>query len=142
MSTDERPPRDIVLMGFAALTSTRGTCSRLEVGAIAAKDGRVLSSGYNGAPTGLAHCVHDEEGVPCRRAIHAEANAVAFAAKHGVSLEGATVYITHSPCFSCAQLMINSGIVRIVYSHLYRDTSPLELLAEAGITVEQIENLV
>lgn len=129
-------------MGFAALASTRGTCSRLEVGAVAAKDGRVLSTGYNGAPTGLEHCVHEEEGVPCRRAIHAEANVVAFAARHGTSLEGATVYVTHSPCFSCAQLMINSGIVRIVYSHLYRDVSPLDLLAEAGITVDQIEDFV
>lgn len=136
-----RPTRDQVLMGIAHLYGRRSTCSRLHVGAVASKDGRVLTAGYNGAPAGLDHCVHEVgESLPtgCPRSVHAEANVVAFAARHGVSIAGAELHVTHMPCLSCAMLIINSGLQRVCYFEPYRIRDGIELLLEAGVEIDQL----
>lgn len=152
-----RPSREECLVATAFTWAERSTCSRLHVGAVIHREGRILVQGYNGAPAGLVHCGHDcdcaasnipelangrhEEGCsatsPCTRSVHAEANAVAFAARAGVELQGADLVVTHQPCLSCAMLIINSGIKLVTYVHPYRLTDGVNLLEEAGITVEQ-----
>ena len=137
----KRPDRVTWLMSLALLVSKRSTCSRRQVGALAEKDGRVLVTGYNGAPSGFPHCI-DREGCRvderggCLDAVHAEANLIAFAAKHGISLEGATVYTTCAPCLDCAKLLINAGIKKVIYMEEYRDTRGKDLLIQAGVKVE------
>jgi dCMP deaminase len=143
---------DETLLATAYVMAQRGTCTRAQVGCVVAVDGRVLTTGYNGAPRGMAHCVHppDERSedrsahLPaCTWSVHAEANAVAFAARHGVQLAGATVYTTLSPCVVCAQLLVNVGAERVVCASLYRDESGVKLLLEAGVTVDVLtESLV
>jgi len=100
-----------MLIRIAQIVAERATCDRKSVGAVIAREGRILSTGYNGPASGMPHCSSDT---------HAEANAIAFAAKNGVSLEGSTLYLTLSPCVSCAQLIANSGIDRVVYLEKYR----------------------
>lgn len=114
-----------------------GTCSRLRVGAILVRDRRIISTGYNGAPAGLPHCNHYDFDEPCERAVHAEANVIAFAAKYGVSTQDTVLYTTHAPCVSCSQLIINAGITKVVYGEAYRITEGQELLEEAGIVINQ-----
>ena len=139
---NERISRDEMLMRMAVVVSNRGTCTRAYVGAVIAREGRVISTGYVGAPSGLPHCldVGDEIGPDggCARTVHAEANAIAFAARSGTSTEGAELYCTHEPCLKCAQLIINSGITRVVYENPYRIHDGLALLESAGIDVEQL----
>lgn len=136
---------DVTLLTIAYVMAERGTCARARVGCVVARDGRVLSTGYNGAPRGLPHCVH-EDGVasrdrppmaePCRTSAHAEANAVAFAARNGVPIDRATVYTTLSPCVYCAQLLVNAGVERVVCGEVYRDHTGVELLLSAKIVVD------
>ena len=132
-----RISRDHMLLAIAEVVAHRGTCSRLRVGAVASREGRVLSTGYNGAPKGLPHCDHSGSTDPlgCVVSVHAEANAVAFAARYGVSLDGAELHLTHSPCVACAHLIINSGIARVVYDESYRITAGVDLIGAAGITL-------
>jgi dCMP deaminase len=153
-TTDPRPSRDDVLMRQAQIVAERSTCSRAHVGAIVAVDGRTIVSGYNGAPVGMPHCDHtcvcdtnepDYDGQPtehrpqcpgrpgCTRAVHAEANVVAFAARNGTATAGGTLYVTLSPCVPCAMLIINAGITTVFFSEPYRDDSGLVLLRAAGI---------
>lgn len=144
-------------MDMARVMARRSTCSRNAVGAIVALDGRVLSSGFNGAARGLPHCdhtcncehqrceVHDHEYWctsigGCEISVHAEANAVAFAARHGIALLGSTLYATLSPCVKCAQLIVNVGVQRVVYDRSYRDPSGVNLLVESGITVDGVDD--
>lgn len=133
-----RITRTDMLFSMARTVSHRSTCDRLHVGAVLSRDGRVISLGYNGAPAGVAHCEHpwnkpDEGG--CTLAVHAEANAIAFAAKHGVATTGAELHVTHMPCLKCSQLIINAGIVRVSYIYAYRDPSGIILLKEGGVEV-------
>lgn len=136
----QRPTRQETLMRMAAVISLRGTCERASVGAVIAREGRIISTGYVGAPAGLPHCT--EVGCQigthggCVRTVHAEANAIAVAARFGVSTDSTELYCTHSPCLPCAQLIINAGIDRVVYEKEYRDRSGLDLLIEAGKKVE------
>lgn len=138
-----RRTRDAVLMDVAALMSQRGTCERAQVGAVIAHDGRIIATGYVGAPAGQAHCIDPgvgcEPGVDggCVRTVHAEANAIAFAAASGTPTRGATIYTTHAPCRGCAKLILNAGIVRLVYRSEYRDPAGLELLESAGLSISQ-----
>lgn len=136
-----RPDRDEWLMRLAVVVSTRGTCERAQVGAIISREGRQIASGYVGAPSGLPHCteVGCDRGPDggCRRTSHAEANAIAFAARFGTSTDGADLYCTHGPCLPCAKLIINAGIRRVVYEHPYRDASGVGLLQAAGVEVFQ-----
>lgn len=138
-----RPPREEVFMDIAQILSERSTCLRAKVGVVVVRDNRIISTGYAGAPSGRSHC--DDPGVGCIvgpdkgciRTIHAEANAIAFAAKHGVALEGSTLYTTLAPCYTCSKLIINAGIVCVVYREPYRDTQGMELLRESKIGVTQ-----
>ena len=132
-----RITRQQMLLEIATTVSKRSTCLRLQVGAVVAIEGRVLSMGYNGSPSGLEHCSFEYCKIdsPCKRTIHAEANAIAFAARHGVPIKGSELFVTHSPCLDCAKLIINSGIVKVTYILAYRDPAPLELLSQAGISV-------
>lgn len=128
MSEMKRVSRDLWGIMLAETIALRGTCSRLSVGAIATRDGQLLAAGYNGAPAGMRHCVHDNLET-CSRSVHAEVNTIASAAKYGVSLQGATLYVTHTPCVSCAGLLINAGISQMVYRHEFRDLTGLTMLA-------------
>jgi dCMP deaminase len=144
---------DDALMTIAHVWEARSTCSRNHVGAVIAKDGRHIGSGYNGAPAGMPHCEHEvmefdpfvkpvaikvRPGQPCTVAIHAEANALAYCARDGISVAGGTLYTTLSPCYSCAQLIIAAGLVRVAYTRAYRDPAGINLLRAAGVTVDQM----
>ena len=129
-------------MEIARLIAGRSTCRRGSVGAIVVRDRRIVSSGYNGAPPGLPHCLEedciiapDRANEGCQRAIHAEANAIAWAARHGVPTEGAVMWCTHGPCPKCAQLILSSGIVEVNYNIEYRLKDGIALLEQAGIKV-------
>ena len=115
----------------------RSTCNTKRVGALLAKDNRIISTGYNGSPKGSTHCDEvgckkDQEGA-CVRTVHAEANVIAFAARYGISSEGTTLYTTMAPCFTCAKLIINAGIVAVYYVEPYRLEDGLTALEESGI---------
>lgn len=129
-----RPTKDEYFMLLANLVSLRGTCPRLKVGAIAVKDGYILASGYNGAPSKMDHCI--DVGClmvdgHCHRVVHAEQNVVSMAARKGISLEGATLYVTHFPCDTCLKILINAGIKEIVYGKMYKNEVTEVLLKEA-----------
>lgn len=121
-----------MLMSIAGVVAERSTCNRLHVGAVIARDSRVISMGYNGPPSGLPHCSHGNGG-PCDEAVHAEANAVAFAARYGMSVDGATMYVTNSPCVTCAKLIINCGLSSVYFEVSYRDPAGVVLLTTAGV---------
>lgn len=127
----DRLTRDQLFMQMAELIAKRSTCLRGKVGVVAVKDKRVIAMGYNGAPQGFPHCTkencNEEDGV-CKNSIHAEANLIAFAARAGIKLEGATLFCTHAPCLSCAQLILQSGIISVIYKYNYHDQSGLQLL--------------
>ena len=135
--------RSNLLLSVASLVARRSTCLRSSVGAVLADEGRIISMGYNGAPSGMPHCEPETCGpsTPCERTVHAEANAIAFAARKGIVTEGATLYTTLSPCNDCAKLIINAGIKKVVYAESYRDLDPIILLAEAGIESTQLNVL-
>ena len=136
---------DTYMMAIALLVSTRGTCDRAKVGAVATKNRIILATGYNGAPRGVKHCVdvgHDMVDGHCTRASHAEANLVAHAAFAGVSLAGATVYCTHSTCRACANVLINVGISEVVYLKKYNLGAVLPILDEASVSHRNLEKFV
>ena len=123
-------------LNMAKLVAQRATCLRAKVGAIATQDNRVVATGYNGSLAGENHCT-DESCSPfdhCPNSVHAEANLIAYAARKGVKLEGATMYITHSPCRKCSELIIQAGITEIWYIQPYRATD-FDLLFRSGIRV-------
>lgn len=140
-----RPSIHSTLLSMTYLMAQRGTCSRQQNGAIIARDGRPLSCGYNGAPRNMPHCVHapselserDTSGqrTGCPTSVHAEANAVAFAARHGIALDDAWIYVTTTPCLTCAQLVINAGINTVVAHRQYRLSDGVDLLRAAGVKV-------
>lgn len=158
MKSIERPPRDWVLMRSAQLWMVRSTCSRARVGAVISREGRILASGYNGAPAGMEHCDHNcvclpvtEPGTgmpprwvedrlctahePCSVSVHAEVNAIAFAARYGTKIDGAELHTTRVPCKNCAGSLVNAGIKRVVWIEEHRDMTGLDLLSNAGIDV-------
>jgi dCMP deaminase len=142
--------KDRVFMSVALQIGELGTCDRKQVGAVITRNGRAISWGYNGAPPGMPHCSENNHGwadpiLPpsiiqehidtkgCRNATHAEANALAFAAREGISTDGATLYVTVSPCAACSQLLIAAGIQRVVWAEAYRDAAGTDLLRRAGV---------
>src|SRR5215213_2311948 len=129
---NERPTRTDTLLRVAYVMAERSTCTRLKVGAVAAFDGRILATGYNGAPARTPHCTHPPSEI-CQRSVHAEANVVAYAARHGVKLAGSEIYATDSPCYTCACLLINAGVSSVVFTRKYRDESGIRLLADVGV---------
>ncbi len=127
-----RPTRDQTLMRVAVIIAQRSTCNRLNVGAVVAREGRILTTGYNGPPSGMNHCSHESEA-PCDDSVHAEANAIVWAARYGMSTNDCELFVTHSPCVNCAKLIINAGLVRVVYGVEYRDPAGLDLLEAASV---------
>lgn len=160
----DRMSRDTLFSLVCLLVSQRSTCLRSQVGAVVVKDGRIVSTGYNGPVSGMPPCVQPNPsiddldiknpyfftpwgkeyserrclGAGCTRSLHAETNAIAFAARAGVSVEGCIMYCSLSPCINCAKVIVNSGIKELKYREDYRDTSGLELLRKAGIKVEKV----
>ena len=138
-------------MEMTELVSTWSSCIRRQVGAIIVKDKRILTTGYNGAPSGVSSCKDREKCIRIERniasgtcqeicyAVHAEQNAICQAAKLGLSIDGATLYCTHQPCTICARLIINSGITKVVYKNGYPDDFSLELFKEAGVEIVKYE---
>lgn len=143
-------------MDIAQVVATRSTCDRLRVGAVIARHGRVLATGYNGAPANMKHCDHTcscmrnelecppinhEPGCPagpCDNTIHAEANAIVFAARYGTPTENAEMFVTHAPCLVCARLIINAGIMGVMYSIEYRDPSGVKLLRSQAVALAKV----
>ncbi len=147
MKEASRPEIDEYFLKIASVVAERSTCLRHHVGAVAVKDKHILATGYNGAAAGLKDCLElgclrDEMNIASGtrheicRAIHAEQNVIIQAALHGVSLEGATIYVTHSPCVLCAKMLINARIKRFVTFGSYADDSFRDLFQEAGIEFE------
>ncbi|MBI4284600.1 MAG: dCMP deaminase family protein [Chloroflexi bacterium] len=144
MTKAERPDLDEYFLKIAAVVAERATCLRHHVGAVAVRDKHILATGYNGAPSGLKDCLElgclrDELGIPSGtrheicRGIHAEQNVIIQASLHGVSLEGSTIYCTHSPCRLCAKMLVNARIKRYVTYGKYNDDAFNDLFEEAGI---------
>lgn len=143
----ERPSWDEYFMCIAHEVAKRATCLRRSVGAVVVLDKRILSTGYNGAPSGLPHCaetgcLRDMLNVPSGerhelcRGLHAEMNALLQGARHGIGMQGATLYSTHVPCSLCSKMIINTGIVRVVAAAQYPDTFARGMLLEAGVKLE------
>lgn len=132
-----RPSVESVLMATAWAWAERATCPRLHVGAVLARDGRTISTGYNGPVSGAPHCGDHSDGRPCARAVHAEANVIAFAARHGVATAGTTLFVTHSPCVTCARLLVNAGVVAVVFGVAYRSLDGVDELGSCGIDVRK-----
>lgn len=124
---------------MAEVWSRNSYCKRRKVGALIVKDRMIISDGYNGTPSGFENICEDESGATKPYVLHAEANAISKVAKSGNSSEGATLYVTASPCMECSKLIIQAGIRRVVYRDQYRLTDGVDLLRRAGIDVEQIE---
>ncbi len=143
-SRPERKSWDTYFMDIAKQVATRSTCDRLSVGAVLVRDRQILSTGYNGSVRGANHCDtvghmlavgHRLVDGGCKRTVHAEANAIVQAAYQGIRIGGAVLYVTHSPCFECAKLIVNAGISYVSYAVAYRDREPLAFLIEAGVKV-------
>ncbi len=140
----ERPDWDEYFLQLADLVATRSTCLRRQVGAVLVKNERIISTGYNGAPRGLEHCLdigclREEQGIPSGhryelcRGVHAEQNALINAAYYGISTSEAVIYCTNQPCIICARMIINAGIIRIVHRGNFDDDLAIKFLKEAGI---------
>lgn len=138
-------------MKIANLVAERSTCCRAKVGAVIVKDKNILSTGYNGSPSGLPHCtdvgclvyksITPDGSVEenCFRTIHAEINAIAQAAKHGSSINNADIYVTHTPCIHCLKVLINTGIKNIYYQREYKIERIADMIEQAGINLIQVE---
>lgn len=123
-------------MNIALQVATRSTCDRKHVGAVIVKDRMILSTGYNGSIRGMPHCNeigHMIENDHCIATIHAEANAIIQAARNGVKIDGAEIYITASPCWNCFKMIANAGIIRIYYLEFYRDERIIEVAQNIGL---------
>ena len=123
---------------MAGIWAQNSYCKRRKVGALLVKDRMIISDGYNGTPSGFEN-ICEEDGVTKPDVLHAEANAITKVAKSGNSSEGATLYVTASPCLECSKLIIQSGIKRVVYRDEYRLTDGIDLLRRAGIEVERVD---
>jgi len=141
-----RPGWDDYFINIAQLVATRSTCLRRSVGAVLVREKRLLATGYNGAPSGLRHCLdvgcfRQRNRIPSGerhelcRGLHAEQNAIIQAAMHGVSVKGASLYCTNHPCIICAKMIINAGISSVIIKEGYEDAMARDILKEAGIEV-------
>lgn len=145
----QRPPWDVYFSELARLVASRSTCKRRQVGAILVKGDRIIATGYNGAPQGLAHCLdvgclREEMEIPSGhryelcRGVHAEQNAIINAAIYGVSTLDSTLYCTNQPCILCARMLINAGVKRVVHQGDFDDELALKFFREAGVEVVEI----
>lgn len=133
-----RPGWSSYFMDIAKVAATRATCNRKHVGAVIVRDRMVIATGYNGSVRGLPHC--DDEGHMmvdghCVRTVHAEANAILQAARHGVRVGGASIYVTASPCWPCFIMLANAGIEHIYFGEFYRDERIFEVARKLGIAI-------
>ena len=135
MNQEKQRKFDERYLEMARIWSKNSYCQRRQVGALVVKDGMIISDGYNGTPSGFENICEDDNGVTKPYVLHAEANAITKLARSNNNSEGATIYITASPCIECAQLIIQSGIRRVVYGENYRLTDGIDLLRRAGIEV-------
>jgi len=144
--SEKRPSWDEYFMTIAADVATRATCVRRKVGALIVKDRRILSTGYNGVPTGITHCTPETCLRACNnipsgerhelcRGLHAEQNAIIQAAYHGVSIKDAVLYATVQPCSICTKMLINGGIKSFIFKDPYNDPLAQEMMEEAGVQV-------
>jgi dCMP deaminase len=146
----DRRSWDEYFMKIATIVSERATCARAKIGAVIVKDKNIIATGYNGSPAGHPHCTDvgcliyvsrnpdGEEEENCFRTIHAEINAVAQAAKHGVAIDGASIYVTASPCYHCLKTLMNTGITRICYAKPYKIHRIQDLIAHSPIELEHV----
>jgi len=137
-----RPDWPFYFMDIAGRVATRSTCPRRSVGAIIVMNKRILATGYNGAPSGMDHCI--DVGClmvdgHCVRTLHAEQNAIIQAARFGVSTQGAEIYVTSSPCLNCAKAIINAGITKVWYWDGYPDEIAVQFLDAAGVKLEKLD---
>jgi len=148
-----RPTWDQYFMQITGLVATRSTCMRRQVGALLVKHKNILATGYNGVPSGIRHCeevgcLRDQLKVPSGerhelcRGLHAEQNAIIQAARHGINIEGSTLYCTDSPCIICSKMLVNAGVMQIVFGRGYPDSLSKEMLREAGIESVQFKGMV
>ena len=144
-----RPSIDEYFLEIATVVAKRSTCLRNKVGAVIVRDKRIISTGYNGAPSNMQHCldigcIRQQQNIESGtrhekcRAVHAEQNAIIQAALHGVVTEGATLYCTHQPCILCAKMIINAKIERVLYVIPYPDNDAIDCFNEAGVEVVQM----
>jgi dCMP deaminase len=144
MDKSERPSWDSYFMQIAQMVASRSTCIRRQVGAVIVKDKQILSTGYNGSPSGLKHCgevgclrqvlkISSGERTEICRAVHAEQNALLQAARHGVAIEGADMYTSVQPCVLCTKMIINTGIKRVIYASPYPDSMAMKIAEESGL---------
>lgn len=144
----DRPTWEDYFMEITSLVAKRSTCLRRQVGAILVIEKRILATGYNGAPSGLAHCLEigclrEKNQIPSGerhelcRGLHAEQNAIIQAAYHGIRIKGATLYCTNLPCIICTKMIINAGIKEVIYASGYADPLAQEMLLEAHISMRQ-----
>lgn len=140
--TEPRISWEQYFMNIAREVSTRATCDRKRVGAVIVRGRTILSTGYNGSLRGLPHCDevgHEMENGHCVRTVHAEANAIVQAARHGIRVEGSEIYITASPCYNCFKLIVNAGIIKIYYGEFYRDERITQHAKELGIELVHLK---
>lgn len=131
---------DRVYLDMAEKWASLSHCSRKKVGSLIVKNGMIISDGYNGTPTGHDNsCELESDGLTKWFVLHSEANAILKCARYGQSCNGATLYLTHSPCRECSKLILQSGIIRIIYQEDYRDMSGVDFLIDAGLKVKQIK---
>ncbi|MFX0125569.1 MAG: cytidine/deoxycytidylate deaminase family protein [Candidatus Hodarchaeota archaeon] len=142
MNPDTRTSWERYFMKIAQQVATRSTCDRKHIGAVIVRNKTILSTGYNGSIRTLAHCDevgHMMENGHCVRTVHAEANAIAQAAKNGVTVDQSEIYITASPCWTCFKLLANAGIVKVVFGEFYRDERIFEAAKLANIQLKHLE---
>ncbi len=136
---DKQAALDGRYIRMAKIWAENSYCKRRQVGALLVKNNTIISDGYNGTPAGFKNVCEDEDGHTLPYVLHAEANAITKIARSGNSSEGATLYVTTSPCIECSKLIIQAGIARVVFSEYYRLSDGIDLLREAGIKVDFIE---
>ena len=141
----QRASWDEYFMRIAEEVASRATCDRKHVGAVIVRDKSILATGYNGSIRGLPHCSEDghmmEDG-HCVRTIHAEANAIIQAARNGVCIDSATIYVTASPCWGCFRMIANAGIMRIVFGEFYRDERIFRFATQLGIELSPLSSVI
>ena len=140
MDTEKQKKFDQRYLEMARIWAQNSYCQRRQVGALVVKNGMIISDGYNGTPSGFENICEDDNGITKPYVLHAEANAITKLARSNNNSDGATIYITASPCIECAKLIIQSGIKRVVYGEKYRLTDGIDLLERAGIEVEYLEH--
>jgi dCMP deaminase len=153
MQKQKRPNWDTYFMKVAYLVSERSTCLRRKVGAVLVKDRQILATGYNGAPSGITHCevtgclretlkIPSGERHEICRGLHAEQNVLLQAARHGVSVQGSSLYITNAPCSICSKMIVNAGIREVVFSRMYPDAMAVGFLNEAQILFRELDDFL